>query len=329
MNAASYNSMDGISSVLARHGVTSFGLTVLPAPPDVMLSVVSSLSRLFDGADAPGAIPLGIHIEGPFVNPERRGAMNAEAMRPVDLTEAADLIEAGNGWIRMMTLAPELDDSDKLIELLCEKGVVASMGHSMATEDSVLRAIDAGATRCTHLYNGMPPLNQRGAGLTSVALTDDRLTIELIADGVHVHPRMIDLACRSKPRSDVVGVSDATQGAGLADGIYTLGGERVRISEGRCVLERDNTLAGSCLTLDRAMRNLHSFASLNDAEVVACFTRNPAVSLNLNDRGVIEPGKRADIVVVDDDWNVVATMVAGRMVYDSRSPDQPAADSPR
>ena len=321
MTASEHNTMDDISSVLAQHGVTSFVLTVLAAPTDVMCEVLSELASLHD-VRMPGAVALGLHIEGPFLNSERRGAMDEQTIRPIDLGEARALISAGKGLVRTMTLAPELEGSEGLIELLCEEGVVASMGHSMATEEHVLRAIGAGATRCTHLYNGMPPLNQRSSGLTSVALTDDRLVIELIADGVHVHPRMIDLACRTKPRSAVVGISDATQGAGLADGIYTLGGQRVRISEGRCVLVADNTLAGSCLVLDAAMRNLHRYSSLRSSEAVACFTRNAASSLGLSSRGVIEPGKRADIAVVDDDWNIVLTLVGGRIVHDSTGVSQ-------
>jgi N-acetylglucosamine-6-phosphate deacetylase len=164
----------------------------------------------------------------------------------------------------------------------------------------------------------MPLLDQRRIGLTSIALTDDRLIIELIVDGVHVHPRMIDLACRAKPRSDVVGISDATQGTGLGEGIYRYGDREVRISKGESRLVVDGTLAGSCLTLETAVRNLLAYSSLPVNEALACFTVNPARSVGLADRGVIRPGKRADIAVVDDNWNVRMTIVHGNVVYDRR-----------
>lgn len=309
--------LSGISQVLAMHGVTSFVMTLVAAPIDKMISVAAALASACD-SELTGAVPIGVHFEGPYLSLERAGAQSARAIHDIDMAEARDLVQAASGKGRTMTFAPELDKSGQLIELLLENGIVPSMGHSMASEKHVLWAMAAGATRCTHLFNGMPPLDQRQTGLTSVALTDDRLVIELIADGVHVHPRMIDLACRCKPRSGVVGISDATQGAGLKDGMYHLGEDKVEIREGVCRRISDGKLAGSCLTLDQALRNLTEFGSLPKSDVLACFTRNPAESLQLTDRGIIQPGKRADIVLVDDDWQIQMTIVNGRVVYDRR-----------
>jgi N-acetylglucosamine-6-phosphate deacetylase len=272
-----------------------------------------------------GAVPVGIHIEGPYLNPVKRGAQSERAIRPVDLDEARRLLAAGDGLVRIMTFAPELDRSADLIRLLRESAVVPSMGHSSADEETVLAAIGLGASRCTHFYNGMPQLDSRNVRLTAVALTDDSVTIEIITDGVHVHRRMVDLAIRSKPLSRIVAVSDAVQGAGLPDGLYHLGGDEVRIADGHSTRVSDGTIAGSCITLDRAMRNLADFSSLSESEAVACCTVNAARSIGLYDRGEIVPGKRADIVVLNAEREVEMTIVGGRIVY-TRSGEIPVCE---
>ncbi|MCK5805889.1 MAG: N-acetylglucosamine-6-phosphate deacetylase [Lentisphaeria bacterium] len=326
MDAPELSDLDTISRVLARHGVTSFQMTLVSAEPEKMLAVIQALNSLMSKPQV-GAQATGIHIEGPYLRMERAGAQPQQHIRPVDLREAAELFQAGEGRVRMMTFAPEQENSTALIELMCENGVIPSMGHSEADDASVIRAIEAGAERCTHLYNGSTTLDQRQAGLTTVALVNDLITVEIIADGVHVHPAMIDLACRVKPRGRVVGISDATQGAGLRDGVYHLGDQAVEIRDGGCFLQAGGTLAGSCLTLDLALRNLSCFTSLPATEVVSCYTSNAARSVGLEDRGELRPGKRADIVVVDDDWNVRMTIVEGRIVYDAKGEYGPGPDS--
>ncbi len=315
MDADQNRDMAPMSQALAMHGVTSFVPTVLSAPPQKMLAVTEALADLCH-QDLPGAAAVGIHVEGPFLNPKKSGAQNIAYLREVDLGFTRELIQAGKGMIRTLTLAPELDQTAALIDLLLENGIIPSMGHSLADSQDAIRAIEAGASRSTHLFNGMPLLDQRKAGLTSIALTDDRLTIELIADGFHVHPQMVDIACRTKPRRNVVAISDATQGAGLADGIYHLGGDQIEISNGECRRVSDGRLAGSSMTLDRCLRNLIKFSSLSESEALACCTSNAANSIGLEGRGLIQPGKRGDVVVVDDNWEVQLTIVAGRVVYD-------------
>lgn len=322
MDADQMDSLAPISRMLARHGVTSFISTLLSAPQEKMLKVADAICQLREDA-LPGAVPIGVHYEGPYLRVEKRGAQREYYIRQIDMGEARELLAVGQGKIRMMTLAPELKNSEQLIELLREANAVPSMGHSLADENAVTRAIDCGATRVTHLYNGTTKLDQRNSGLTAVALVDDRVTIELIADGFHVHPVMLEIACRIKPLHRIVGISDATQGAGLKDGLYHLGDDRVEIANGWCRRYVDGRLAGSCLTLDRAMRNLPKFASLAREQVLTCFTHNPAASLGFHDRGLLLPGKRADIAVVDADWNVRMTIVGGRVVYDARTAELP------
>lgn len=309
--------MTPMSRILARHGVTSFVPTVLSAERDRMLRVIENVTTWCD-REQDGAVPVGIHLEGPYLNPEKRGTQERKSVRPVDLGEAREFLETGRDKIKTLTFAPEVDKAEELIEMLREHGVVPSMGHSQANGEATLRAIDAGATRCTHLFNGMPSLDQRRIALTTIGLTDDRVTVELIVDGTHVHPAMIALACRSKPARQVVCISDANQGAGLREGRYHLGNDDIITRNGESRRVSDGRLAGSCLTLDQGLHNLMEFSCYNQNEALACHTANAARSLGLTDRGVIQPGKRGDVVVLDKDWNVKLTIIAGRVVYDGR-----------
>jgi N-acetylglucosamine-6-phosphate deacetylase len=319
--------ISSMSATLASHGVTAFIPTVLSADLPQMLERLEKMAAMCHG-EPHGAVPVGIHLEGPYINVQKRGSQAAEFIRPVDEGEARELLEAGRGQVRIMTFAPELERAESLMQLLLSHQVVPSMGHSLADEEAARRAIDIGATRCTHFYNGMPQLTQREVSLPAVVLTDDRVTIELIVDGVHVHPRMIDLACRAKPRNRVVGISDAATGAGLVDGICHFGNDMVQVAEGSCRRVSDGRLAGSCLTLDKAMRNLRQFSpSMSDQEVISCFTLNAARSIGLRDRGQIQPGRRADITVVDQDWNIQMTFAGGRLVYDrTKEENEPAGE---
>lgn len=305
-----------MSAVLAVHGVTSFVPVILSASRHKMLNLAQVLAGLCHD-DHAGAVPVALHLEGPYLNRQRVGTQPLEHVRSIDLGEMRALLQAAAGTIRVVTFAPELAQAAELIALLRENHVVPSMGHTAADEYAAKRAIDAGATRCTHFYNGMPPLAQRDIGITAVALTDERVTIELIADGVHVHPRMIDLACRTKPRDRVVGTSDATQGAGMADGLYQLGDDQIEVQHGESRRVADARLAGSGITLERAMHKFMGFApSLTTRDAIACYTLNAARSIGLTDRGTIQPGKRADIAVFDKDWNVAMTVIKGRIVFD-------------
>jgi len=307
-----------MAATLAAHGVTAFVPTLISESTTTLLERLSMLASACD-AKTLGAMPVGIHLEGPYINVQKRGSQPIEFVRPVDIVEAKELLDAAGGKMRIMTFAPELERAEQLITLLRSRDVIPSMGHSLADEDAARRAVDMGATRCTHFFNGMPQLSQREVGLPAVVLTDDRVTVELIVDGVHVHSRMIELACRAKPRNRVVGISDAATGAGLSDGMYHFGNEMVQVADGSCRRVSDGRLAGSSLTLDRAMRNLRRFSPfLSDQEVIASFTLHPARSIGLLNRGLIQPGQRADITVLDQDWNVQMTFVGGRIVYDRR-----------
>jgi N-acetylglucosamine-6-phosphate deacetylase len=284
-----------------------------------MFASLTALVRALDETHA-GAEPVGIHMEGPFINKEKHGSQKVEDIfDEIDLGLAKELISAGQDKIKIFTFAPELRGATEFVELLLENGIVPSMGHSVAYEKDVIRAIDAGAVRCTHIFNGMPPLHQREVTLTTVALTDDRITIEIIADGFHLDPRMVDLACRTKPKDKLIGVSDAIQGAGLEDGSYHLGSSEIMVEDG---LSRtlDGTIAGTTMTLEKGWHHLVTYSHLQNLEAATCFTVNPAKDIGLTDRGELRPGKRADISFFDSETNKTRLTVSrGRIVYDSQN----------
>ncbi|MDD3118960.1 MAG: N-acetylglucosamine-6-phosphate deacetylase [Victivallales bacterium] len=322
-------SADGVDinemcKVLARHGVTSFVPTVISAPPEKILSNLDILTTMLSRPDYPGAEPVGIHIEGPFINRLKHGSQRVEDIRDIDLGLAREIIAAGKGKLKVVTFAPELENAVKFIELLLENHIHPAMGHSIAGEQDILRAVDAGARRCTHLYNGMPPLHQRNASLGAVALTDDRITIEMILDGSYLlHPRMLDLACRAKPKDKLIGISDCVQGADLRDGHYHLGLSEIEV-HGGLATTADGTLAGTTLNLAKGWQCLKNYSHLNNNEAAACVTINPALSLDLDDRGLLRPGKRADISFFYQKTNEARLTVSrGRIVFDAEGKYQP------
>lgn len=316
--AVSPRSIDDMGKLLAERGVTGFVPTVVADRPEVMLENLRLLSETIDREHS-GAVPLGINIEGPFINPKKRGAQQEDAIREVDLGFAAELIGAGNGKVRLMTFAPELPGTTALVEFLAENNVTASMGHTEANESQTLRAVAAGARRCTHLFNGMPPLHQRNMSVTSIALTDSRVTVELIIDGRHIHPRMVDLACRCKAADQLVGISDCTMGAGMPNGEYRIGPSLIRVENGVSQTPQ-NVLAGTTTMLDTGWHSLMSCGHLLETQAAAAVTFNAARSIGLFDRGILAPTKRADVAVFEQHTNrPLMTVCGGRIVYRGKS----------
>ena len=311
---SSPHTIEAMSSILGQRGVTGFMATVVSDEPDKMIANIVELSS-FMQRELPGADAIGINIEGPFINPEKHGAQPLEYLSRIDLGFAKELIAAGDGLVRVMTFAPELEGAEKLVELLASRGVAPSMGHSNANREATLRAIDAGACRCTHLFNGMEPLHQRRIGLAAVALTDDRVTVELIIDGRHVSPRMVDLACRCKPPRMINGISDGTMAAGMPNGEYRIGPAEIRVEDG---FSRDlsGNLAGTTTMLDAGWHSLMSCGHLHETQAARAVTLNPAASFGLDDRGELVPGKRADLAIFECNTNrVLMTVRRGEIIH--------------
>jgi N-acetylglucosamine-6-phosphate deacetylase len=294
--------LSGMARALLRRGVTSF----LPTAPSLREAEIPRFAaRVRDwmpSAPADGAEPLGFNLEGPFIAPARKGAHDPALLRtPEDI--APGIVDASLDGLRVMTIAPELPGALALIGRLAGLGIVASMGHSAATLDEARAGYRAGGRTTTHLFNAMTGVDHRLPGLAVAALTDDDAYVELVADGFHVHPALWPIILRSKPAGRLVLVSDAMSLAGMGDGPGSIGGLDVVVRDGRVTLVGTETLAGSVIAVDMAVRNLvREGAPLPVA--MAAASANPAALLGEEDRGRIEAGRRAHLVELDDDLRV-------------------------
>jgi N-acetylglucosamine-6-phosphate deacetylase len=310
-----------LATFLPRCGVTSFLPTLAADAEARTIAALRAIGATMaaQGEGAGGATVLGAHLEGPFLNPARAGAIAPEHMHPAEPDRLARLLAAAPGTVRLMTVAPDAPGALDLIPAIVAAGVVVSLGHTAADYALFRRAIDAGARHTTHLFNAMSGINHRAPGSAGAALTDERITIELIADGEHIHPAILALALHAKGTANVAIVSDAVGPAGLPAGEYTWFGRQVR-SDGETVRLPDGTLAGSLGTLDRGLRTLlapvPSGAGLALAEAAQCLATVPARILGLADRGTIAPGQIADLVAIDDAGAIRLTIVGGQIAYE-------------
>jgi N-acetylglucosamine-6-phosphate deacetylase len=306
-------SLQTLSSSLASHGTTSFLATTLSAPDsdlEVALRGFNAHRQRVDGARA-----LGIHLEGPYLNPARRGTHNASHIRRADLQAFRRLVQFSGNTIRKITLAPEMDDNLRVTREATALGIQISIGHSDATAEQAKAAVDNGAMVATHTFNAMRPLHQREPGILGVVLTDDRLYAEVIADGVHVHPLALRLLLRAKGVDRTLLVTDGVSAVDMPDGQYPLGNKTVVVRGNEC-RDSDGALAGSTLTLDRAVRNLVNWLDMPIHQAVATATTVPAQSLRITaSKGILAPEADADLVFLDSELRVTKTMVGGRIVY--------------
>lgn len=312
---ATSSALGHIGRFLAKHGVGAYFATTVTAPLDTLLRSLSGLAKLLR-QPLDGARPLGIHLEGPFLSPHKRGAHAADQL----LTPSVDLFDrlwnAAEGNIRLMTIAPELPGAEETIAHAAKLGVRSSLGHSDADTAAAQRGVRAGAASATHTFNAMRRFDHRDPGLLGEVLTNDRLFAEIICDGLHVDPAAVRLYWKVKGPERAVLVTDAMAGTGMPDGRYRLGELEVRVDHGRCVIG-DDTLAGSTLTLDQAIRNFMEFTGIGLAEAVTLATRNPARMTGLEAQaGAVAPGRSADITVLSPHNEVVETLLRGEPCSD-------------
>ena len=300
------------AAALPRHGVTAFLPTIVSSPS----ATIEGVRRALLAGPPPGfvgALPVGLHLEGPFLAPSRRGVHDQTFLRLPDLQSVADW-SPGTG-IRMVTLAPELPGAITLVRTLAERGIVVSAGHSAATLAEGITGIDAGIRYATHVFNAMPTIHQRAPGLITAVLLDERVTAGFIADGIHVAPEVLALAARVVGPGRFSAVTDAIAALGMLPGVYPLGDIEVT-SDGVTARLGDGRLAGSVLRLDQAVRNVRTFLGWSVADTVATVTSVPARLLNVADRhGVLAPGAVFDAVLLTPELEIVTTFIAGRIVH--------------
>ncbi|EWM15061.1 N-acetylglucosamine-6-phosphate deacetylase [Kutzneria sp. 744] len=282
-----------------RHGTTTTIASLVSRPIKELARQIEELGDLVRGGDV-----AGIHLEGPFLSAARCGAHDPRVLRPPDLDSVRALLAAGEDTIKMVTIAPELEGAVEATKLLVDNGVIVAIGHTDASEAQVVPAVDAGASVATHLFNGMRPLHHREPGPIGALLDDERVSVELICDLVHLHPTAVRLAAHHAGPSRTLLITDAMAAAGMGDGVYDLGGLEVTVQDGVPTLA-GGSLAGSTLTMDLAFRNFVQQCGLSMAEAVAATAGRPAQLLGLADNvGAVAVGLRADFVVLDNELRV-------------------------
>ncbi|MEV0944455.1 N-acetylglucosamine-6-phosphate deacetylase [Micromonospora wenchangensis] len=289
-----------------RHGTTTLLASLVSSPFELMRTATAAFAPLVDEG-----VLAGVHFEGPYLSAARCGAQNPEFLRDPSTDELGRLIADGGGAVRMVTLAPERPGALDAIKLLTSHGVVAAVGHTDATWEQTRAAVSAGASVGTHLFNGMRPLHHREPGPVVALLEAPNVVCELVADGVHLHDGMLTFAATVAGPERIALVTDAMAAAGMPDGEYELGGQPVAVADGVARLARDGAIAGSTLTMDAALRHAVT-AGIPITDAVRMVATTPARAIGLGDRvGALQPGRRADLVVLDDELNVVRVMRAG------------------
>jgi N-acetylglucosamine-6-phosphate deacetylase len=297
---------------LVRYGITTFLPTIVSTSLKNVREAQSVLMQK-PGRASRGATPLGLHVEGPFLNPAKKGAHNPKHLRLPTVRDVSEWMpETG---VRQVTLAPELTGALDVIKVLVKNGVVASAGHSLAGFEEAKSGIEAGIRYATHIFNGMPALHHREPALTGALLADERVTVGLIADGIHVHPALIKLLWQLLWDGRLNLVTDSMAALGKEPGTYRLGDLTVTVTGETCRLS-DGTLAGSILSLDKAIRNLISYTGCSLSQAVRTVTATPATLLGIaNRKGQIAPGFDADLVLLTSGYDVEATVIDGSVVY--------------
>ncbi|QKV94311.1 N-acetylglucosamine-6-phosphate deacetylase [Streptomyces sp. NA02950] len=298
-----------------RHGTTTLLASTVTGDLDDLARQAAVLSELVEQGEL-----AGIHFEGPFISPHRCGAHQPSLLRDPDPADVRKLVDAARGTARMMTLAPELPGGLESVRLLADSGVIAAVGHTDSGYEPTREAVEAGATVATHLFNAMPSLLHREPGPVAALLEDERVTIELINDGTHLHPAVLQLAFRRAGADRVAFITDAMGAAGMSDGRYPLGPMEVEVKNGVARISTGPTagsIAGSTLTLDRAFRRAVTVDGLTVDEAVRALSGTPAKVLGIDGRvGSLEPGKDADLVVLGADFRLRGVMRRGTWVVD-------------
>ncbi|MGO1368431.1 N-acetylglucosamine-6-phosphate deacetylase [Senegalia sp. (in: firmicutes)] len=315
---ADFDSLDSISKYLAKNGVTSFLATTLTAPikkiENAIENVVDSKEKGLNGAEV-----LGIYLEGPYLTEEHKGAHPVKFMRELKLDEIKHLVALGKGNVKIVTIAPEKENSAEIIKYLKENNVETSIGHTNATYEQTIEAIKNGAKIGVHTFNGMTGLHHRNPGVVGAIMDNKDIYAELIADNIHVNPAVMRILHRLKKDNDKLYlISDCMRAGGLSDGKYSLGELEVIVKDSIARTE-NGSLAGSTLKIKNGVKNIKEATGINLYEAIRLASIIPAKAMNMDDQiGSIKKGKRANITVIDDDFNIYMTIVDGKVVYERK-----------
>ncbi len=320
--AGGADAMDGtedalqtISEYVAKEGTTGFLATTMTQSPENIGKALKNVKTVREKGEYKGAEILGVHLEGPFISPKHVGAQPLEYVAKPAPETFDKYNEISGGNIKVVTLAPEVEGGLDLVKHLAKIGVVASIGHTGAKFSDVEAAVAAGATNVTHTYNAQTPLHHREAGVVGAAMLIDELNCEMICDTIHVSVPAIKIFVKNKPHDKFTLITDAMRAKGMPDGLSELGGQQVFVKNGEARLA-DGTLAGSVLKMNVAVKNLVEKVGVSFTDAVDFASANPAKNLGLYDeRGSIEVGKRADFAVMDKDYNILYTVIGGKVVY--------------
>lgn len=308
-------SLQTISEFLAKEGTTGFLATTMTQSPENITNALKAVKKVREKGEYKGAEVLGVHLEGPFISPKHVGAQPLEYVATPDAELFDKYNKASGNSIKIVTLAPEVEGGLGLVKHLSNIGVVASVGHTGGKYADVVNAVAAGATNVTHTYNAQTGLHHREAGVVGAAMLLDELNCEMICDTIHVSVPAIKLVIKNKPHDKYTLITDAMRAKGMPDGKSELGGQEVFVNNGEARLA-DGTLAGSVLKMNVAVKNLVEKAGVPFTDAIDFATYNPAKNIGvLNERGTIEVGKRADLTVLNSDFEVLYTLVNGKIVY--------------
>jgi len=309
------SAIETISSFIASKGTTSFLPTILTAPLEDMINSLYSIEKYIKNKEKEikGAKILGINIEGPFLNKKYKGAQREDCIL---LPNVEILKKLTTNNVKLMTLAPEVEGCCEIIKYLNNMGIKISAGHTDAMSSDMEKAISLGLSHITHLFNGMRPLHHREPGIIGVALINNNISVEIIADGIHLSPYILKLVGMIKPKEKIILITDSMMATGLSDGEYKLAGQRVFVKDGKATLS-DGTIAGSTLTLNMAVKNMVEKGGFKIEDAVFMASYSPSLLLGLEDRkGSLEIGKDADITIFDDNFKVKMTIVEGKVVFE-------------
>lgn len=303
-------SIEEVSRSCALSGCTSFLATSVTSSLEKLLEMITAVKRSI--GKEPGAKVVGMHLEGPYLHPKRKGMQDETHLRHPDISEMTQILEAGGELIKMVTIAPELPGGFEMVSFLKEKGIIVSIAHSEANYDEAKSAFSLGASHVTHCFNAMRPIHHRDPGLIVAAFEEDTVSLQAIVDDVHLHPAIIRLMHRIKGPEKMLLVTDAMQAMGMGDGMYNFGGHQVMVKQGVATLQ-DGTLASSTVTMNEALKKTVA-CGIPLIEAVWMATKTPADILGLPMKGRISQGADADLVLLNEQFQVVWTMVQGNII---------------